>query len=89
MKILFPIVIIVAVMMAISIVFLWYLGMFSNYTIEEKIEGGYTVAGNEVIGPYSKIGKHIDAVDTKLKALGIFSSKGFGIYYDNPNSVPK
>lgn len=89
MKILLSIVIVVAVMLVISTGFLWYLGVFSNYSIEEKIEGGYTVVGIEVVGPYSKVGKHIDAVDTKLKGLGIVSSRGFGIYYDNPNMVPK
>lgn len=66
----------------------WYIGFFKNIEPTEKQEGGYTAAGMEFTGPYSKAGKYIMDVDNKLKAMGIACEKGFGIYYDDPKAVP-
>lgn len=83
------ILIIIGIITVIVIGFLAYMGFFATLKIEEKEVGGYTVAGMEVVGPYSKVGQHISHVDKKLKALGINSTKGFGIYYDDPKTTPK
>ncbi len=72
----------------IIISFLLYMGFFASAKIEEKEEGGYIVVGMNFTGPYSKAGQYIGGVDTKLKALGIVSTKGFGIYYDDPKTTP-
>lgn len=66
----------------------WYLGVFSSLNIEDKTEGGFTAAGLEFTGPYSKAGKHMKEVDEKLKNAGITSLRGFGIYYDDPKTTP-
>jgi hypothetical protein len=78
-----------SILAVIVISFLWYLNFFADIKISEKEEGGYIVAGTEVIGPYSKIGKSMVEVDSKLRKLGIISSKGLGIYYDDPKITPK
>ena len=51
--------------------FFWYMGYFQSVQVQEKQEGGYLMAGVEVVGPYSDAGRHISKVDNKLKALGI------------------
>lgn len=80
---------ILGVLALIVIGFLWYIGVFATIKVEEKTEGGYTVAGVEVVGPYSKAGQHIGEVANKLKEVGVLSTKGFGIYYDDPKNTPQ
>lgn len=81
--------VIISLIIAIAIGFFWYMGYFQSIQVQEKEEGGYQIAGVDVIGPYSDAGRHISKVDYKLKALGINSVKGFGIYYDDPKTTPK
>lgn len=83
------ILLIAGILLAITVGFLVYMGFFSTINVEEKEEGGYTIAGTEIVGPYSKVGKQIGEVDKKLKELGINSTKSFGIYYDDPKITPK
>lgn len=89
MKLLKKIMLVVTVLVVLATCFLWYMGYFSSLKIEDKEEGGYMVVGKEVIGPYSDVGKHMLDVDNKLRELGINSTKGFGIYYNDPNTTPK
>jgi hypothetical protein len=88
MKILKKILLSAGLLIIIVVVFLAYLGYFSSVKVEEKQEGGYTVVGVNVTGPYSKAGKYISNVDSKLKEAGINSIKDFGIYYDDPKNTP-
>ena len=80
---------IITILLVAAIGFLWYMGTFGSVKAEEREEGGYTVVGKEIIGPYSKAGQHISDVDARMKELGIISTKGFGIYYDDPKTTPK
>lgn len=82
--------VLVVVLLVITLLLLLvgYIGLFTTIKIEEKTVGGYKLAGKEFVGPYSKVGKLIMDVDKKLKDIGVISTKGFGIYYDDPKNVP-
>lgn len=77
-----------SVLIAVFACFLWYMGYFSKIDVIEKEEGGYLLAGKKVMGPYSKVGTHINTVEYKLMEMGINSLQSFGIYYDNPQTTP-
>jgi hypothetical protein len=79
--------IVVVSLLVIALGFAWYMGLFTGVHPEDKMEGGYTVAGVEYTGPYSKAGKYIEEVELKLKGMNIACSKGFGIYYDDPKTT--
>jgi hypothetical protein len=79
---------IIAAVIIIALGFAWYIGYFTAVKTEDTIEGGYTVAGIEYTGPYSKAGKYIEEVNEKLKKQNVTCSKGFGIYYDDPKTTP-
>lgn len=65
----------------------FYHGIFSSLNVVEKKDGGFILAGLEFKGPYSKAGLNMNEVGEKLKKYEIFSERGFGIYYDNPENV--
>lgn len=82
-------VLLVVLLVLIFMVFMaGYIGIFTNIKIEEKEVGGYKVVGKEMRGSYSKVGELMMDVDKQLKDIGINSTKGFGIYYDDPKTVP-
>jgi hypothetical protein len=66
----------------------WYMGYFTQVKVIEKEAGGYKVIGVNVTGPYSNVAADMEKVDKQLKDMGVISSKGFGIYYDDPKVVP-
>lgn len=66
----------------------WYIGYFNHINVVEKDAGGYKIIGVHVTGPYSAVSKDIENVSKQLKDMGVTSSKGFGIYYDDPKMVP-
>ena len=79
---------VVTVLIIIALCFAWYIGSFTSIKAEDAIEGGYKVVGLEFTGSYSKSGKWMTEVNEKLKNMGLTFSKGFGIYYDNPQTTP-
>ena len=83
------ILVILSTLIIISFAFIWYSGAFESVKVVETEEEGYLVAGQEFTGSFSKAGKIISEVDTKLKNMGINCSKGFGIYYDDPKTIPQ
>ncbi len=76
------------VLMVALLLFLVYMGMFSKLKVQEKQMGPYTMAFDKFIGPYSKTKVAFDNVYNKLKEKGFNSTKGIGIYYDDPAKVP-
>lgn len=89
MKIFKKTLLVLTLLVVVAIGFLWYMDYFASIKIEEKEEGGYMLVGKGVIGPYSDVGKHMLDADNKLRELGIKCTKGFGIYYNDPNTTPK
>ena len=84
---------IVFIIFSILVIFilsaLWYVGFLTKVPIEDKQAGGYIVAGEEFIGPYSKVGPTMNKVDSVLRIMNINCAQSFGIYYSNPNETPK
>lgn len=74
-------------LLLILVVFLAYMGMFKTMTVTEKEMGPYTVVYESFVGPYKETGPIFDKVYKELKAMGISTKLGFGIYYDNPSEV--
>jgi len=77
----------VGIVVLVSMIFLAYIGMFSDFKAEMKDMGPYTFVYEKHVGPYSETKKVFDRVDKKLVKAGIRAERGFGIYYDNPADV--
>lgn len=78
---------VIALVLLVFLSFLWYIGVFSSVKVEEKLEGGYVIAGIDFVGSYSKTGPEFEKVDKIIKDMGIECTKGLGIYFDNPEKV--
>lgn len=66
-----------------------YLGIFQTVQITEKEVGPYKLVYDELTGPYHKIKGVQDNVYYSLKNDNIETTRGFGIYYDNPKTTPQ
>jgi hypothetical protein len=87
MKILKWFLIVIAVLALLLVLFLAYMGMiFPLKTYESKM-GPYTIAYESYIGPYGETGPVFTKVYESVKADGIETTKGLGIYYDDPGKV--
>lgn len=71
-----------------GIVYLAYMGFFSELKVYEKETGPYTIAYEKFVGPYKETGKVFQRLDSSLEADGIKTFRGIGIYYDDPNVTP-
>jgi len=88
MKILKWILIVIIVIVLLVIGFLAYMGIFSPMKPYESKMGPFTIAYENFVGPYGKTGPVFARVSEALKAEGITTARGLGIYYDNPSQVP-
>lgn len=79
------ILIIVVVLFAAS----WWIGAFTTINLQDKQSDSYVIAGSDFTGDYSKVSATMMQVDKKLRDMGIKCSRGFGIYYDNPQTTPR
>lgn len=84
MKILKWILIVIVFLVLSLAAFLVYLGVFSTPQVTEQKVGPYTLVYEEYTGPYSNSGQVVGKVFNALKAEGIITVKGFGVYLDNP-----
>ncbi len=78
-----------ASVIVIIVVFLFYMGMFSQISIKRQVKGPYTFSYVEHIGPYHEVGKVMIKLDSKMREFGFNSTDGLGIYYDDPKKTPK
>ena len=70
--------------------FIWfmsYMGMFSKPLISERDMGPYSVVYEEYTGPYQNMGKVFEKISGEMKAEGIETPRGLGIYLDDPRKV--
>lgn len=80
----------VGVIVIVLLVYLGYLGMFSKVTITEKPMGSFWMVYGRHIGEYKDVGPVMDGIYRDLKdSYSITTTKGVGLYYDNPQEVPK
>ncbi len=64
------------------------LGLFSKNPIVEKKVGPFQLAYVKHMGDYKNVGSKMDSLFWDLtNNYGIETTKGFGLYYDNPSEV--
>jgi hypothetical protein len=66
---------------------LWYLGVFTPISVEERTMGPYTLVYEEHIGSYNDVGFVFDKVYKNLLDDGIDTTLGMGLYYDDPKTT--
>ena len=66
---------------------LYYHDFFSSPQVVEKEMGPYIVVTKRFVGAYYKVGPTMDEVDGWLRENGIESTKGVGLYHDDPAEV--
>lgn len=66
----------------------WYSGAFAKIDVQQTQSEEYIIVGKLFTGPYYKVNNPMEQVDSLLRSIGIQSTRGFGIYYDNPESTP-
>ncbi len=70
------------------VAFLGYMGIFSTHAAVERTTGPYTFAYEDFTGPYKDTGPVFDRVYKALEKEGIKTTRGLGIYFDDPREVP-
>ena len=82
--------IVFAVLIAVVVVAYIYYGGLSKVVVKEEVQGGEVLVYEEVTGDYAQTGKFTDKIYySLLNNEGIATTKGFGIFYDNPQQVEK
>ncbi len=90
MRILGRVIIVIAVIVIVFLIVLARYGLFSSITISEKNVGPYLLVYKTHIGDYKGVGPIIGEVYDDLKNnYSMVATKGFGLYYDNPQEVDK
>ena len=85
------VVLIILAVLAVLFVFIYaYYGGFKKISFRIEIQGGEFVVYENVTGDYSQTGKVSDRIYyALLNDEKIETTKGIGIYYDNPKTVAK
>ncbi len=80
----------VCVVFAVAVIsYLGYLGMFKKVTVVEKPIDAFWIVYDKHVGAYKDVGPIMDTIYYSLKNdYGIETTKGVGLYYDNPQNVP-
>lgn len=72
------------------IIYLNYLGLFSKVSVSERQIDSFLMVYQKHIGEYKEVGAIMDKMYYDLKDnYKIETTKGFGVYYDNPQKVAK
>ena len=79
----------ILILIAVVVVGLIYFGILGEIAIKEQEAGPFKVVYETHIGDYSKVRIIQDEIYYSLIEDGITTTKGFGIYYDNPKVVEK
>lgn len=88
-KIILPAILFIIALFVICLGFLVRSGLFAEIKItKEKVEP-IMFAYNVSIGPYKKTAAVMDRIyDTLLGEKGVPTTRGFGLYFDKPGTVP-
>jgi DNA gyrase inhibitor GyrI len=90
MKVLKIFLIVILSLTALTLLVSAWLGAFSKLEFQVKEQGGELVVYEDITGDYSKSAKVMDRVYySLLNDHAITTSRGFGIYFDNPREVEK
>jgi hypothetical protein len=69
--------------------FLWYMGFFNTLIIGVEKSPHYWLVYEKIQGDYRQAGDSCGKIYRWLYANNIVTTKGFGIYFDNPKKTPK
>lgn len=79
-----------ALIIIVVLLTLTYYGLFAKVTIVEQEVGDFWLLYEKHVGDYKDVGPVIDSIYSRLLGEdGIATSRGFGIYYDDPKKVEK
>ncbi len=88
MKILRIVIIVIAGVVVIGVTALARHGLFATVTISERNLGPHLLVYQKHIGDYKQVGAVMDELYNDLKDnYAIETTRGFGLYYDNPREV--
>lgn len=77
-------------LIVVALIFVAYNGGFKVIKFKTAVEGGEVLVYEDLIGDYSRSGEVMDRIYTSLlNNEKIKTTKGFGIYYDDPKKVEK
>ena len=76
-----------SIVVALFLGTLYYHDFFSSPQVVEKEMGPYVVVTKRFVGAYHKVGPTMDEVDGWLRENGVESTKGVGLYLDDPAEV--
>ena len=80
---------IIVFIVLLALAFLAYMGFFGEVTVTEREVGPYTFTYEEFVGDYAKTGPVFKEINKTLRKNGIETTKGLGIYYDDPQVILK
>ncbi|WP_167396466.1 GyrI-like domain-containing protein [Leptospira johnsonii] len=69
--------------------YFYYLGAFDTIQVKEETLGPFYVLSHERVGNYRNVGETFEAIQKEFPEKGFKNYKLFGIYKDNPNTVPE
>jgi len=73
-----------------GLLYLAWCGLFARITVQERDEGPFLLVYKKHIGDYKNIGPILDNVYYTLRdEHDLTTTRGFGLYYDNPQLVDK
>ncbi|EMK01435.1 MULTISPECIES: GyrI-like domain-containing protein [unclassified Leptospira] len=69
--------------------YFYYLGAFDTVQVKEETLGPFYVLSHERMGNYRNVGETFEVIQKEFPEKGFKNYKLFGIYKDNPNTVPE
>lgn len=77
----------IGIIIALFVIALAYYGAFTSVVVYEKKMGPFQLVYEKHVGNYKEVGEVIYKVYQSLKKDSIETTRGFGLYYDNPKQV--
>ena len=82
------IIVVLGILISIAAGVFSFYGLFAPVNIQEKEMGPYMFVMKKYVGAYKDVGPLIDEMYKDLKDADIMTSRGLGIYYDDPKVTP-
>jgi DNA gyrase inhibitor GyrI len=83
------VVVILGILIGIAVAIFSFYGLFAPVNIQEKEIGPYVFVMKKNVGAYKDVGPIMDEMYRDLKEADIVTSRGLGIYYDDPKVTPE
>jgi len=83
------VVVILGILIGIAVAIFSFYGLFAPVNIQEKEIGPYVFVMKKNVGAYKDVGPIMDELYRDLKEADIVTSRGLGIYYDDPKVTPE